>query len=75
MSAKEMFEKLGYVKIIDSNEYELTYKHKTHFNEITFCLEGRKITCDNENGKAILINEYELKAINKQVEELGWKNE
>lgn len=75
MTAKEMFEELGYIETIDSNEYEITYKHKAHFNEITFCLSGRKITCDNGNGKAIFINEYELKAINKQIEELGWNNE
>lgn len=72
-SARELFEELGYVKTIYSNEYELTYKHKAHFNEITFCLESEKISCDNGYGKSILINKYELQAINKQCEELGWK--
>lgn len=71
MKAKEMFEELGYIKSTN-NEYELTYKHKAHFNEITFCLEGEKVTCDNGNGKSILINKYELQAINQQCKELGW---
>lgn len=71
MKAKEMFEQLGY-KIIASNDYELTYKHIAHFNEITFCLEGEKVSCDNGNGKSILVNKYELQAINQQCKELGW---
>ena len=71
-SAEEMFAELGYVKIIDNNEYELTYKHKVHFNEITFCLKGKKISCDNGCGKSILIDTYELQAINQQINELSW---
>ena len=73
-NAREMFEELGY-KIIASNDYELTYKHIAHFNEITFCLEGEKVSCDNGNGKSILVDKYELQAINKQISELGWLDE
>lgn len=65
-SAKEMFEELGYEKI---NETKIIYKGK-HFS-------NRPIHIAFFDNRKILITESigieELQAINKQVEELGWK--
>ena len=68
MTAKEMFEKLGYKLINDKN---IVYKG-THFT-------GRIIHIAFFSDKQILITQSigieELQAINKQVEELGWNKE
>ena len=65
MSAKEMFEELGY-KLI--NEKNIVYKN-IHFT-------GRITHIAFFNNKKILVTQSiglkELKAINKQIEELGW---
>lgn len=72
MTAKEMFEKLGYKK---DTTYKI-YGHLYYFNEdikIDFDLEDKdfyKYSCLNDCRCSI--NMQELKAINKQVEELGW---
>ena len=67
MSAKEMFEKLGY-KRTTNNKNIVEYTHKIY--------EGKYIYFGKQN-KWIETFEYitleELQAINKQVEELGWK--
>ena len=68
MSAKEMFEKLGY-KLYNQNIYLEYVKEEEnitfYINEKTFC------KCNGyEIGEITL---EELQAINKQVEELGWK--
>lgn len=69
MNAKEMFEKLGYKKVsLNSSgyiEYE-RFKDDKHFN---FDLITKKILVWWGG-----ITVEELKAINKQCEELGWKN-
>jgi len=68
MTAKEMFEELGYKLINDKN---IVYKG-THFT-------GRIIHIAFFSDKQILITQSigieELQAINKQVEELGWNKE
>lgn len=68
MTAKDMFEDLGY-KLI--NEKNIVYK-STHFT-------GRIIHIAFFSDKQILITQSigieELQAINKQVEELGWNKE
>lgn len=78
MSAKEMFEKLGYT-FKNHCRYLKNYKNgKTIF--ITFD-EKKKTIVKGKCGYAnepININDYritmrELKAINKQCEEMGWK--
>ena len=65
MSAKDMFEKLGYKLINDKN---IVYKG-THFT-------GKIIYIVFFSDKQILITQSigieELQAINKQIEELGW---
>ena len=67
MSAKEMFEKLGYryMKTL-SNKEHIVYRHTKSKGEIIFNLIFKGI----ENDYAITLEE--LQAINKQVEELGW---
>ena len=78
MTAKEMFEKLGYKQIKQ-------HKHLTHLivyekydrqydetSKITFNTSGRVISKElNDEGWCIFIPE--LRAINKQVEELRWE--
>lgn len=77
MSAKEMFEALGY-KLVYKNKYEVKYKKPYEVNQFlpkefasfyeivinfgykTIYKKGSYMTFD------------ELKAINKQIEELGW---
>lgn len=65
MSAKEMFEELGY-KYEFNNKYHIRYYNVEKDNYIWFDLQL----------KTLEISEYcnlkELKAINKQIEELGW---
>lgn len=68
MTAKEMFEKLGYKLINNKN---IVYK-STHFT-------GRITHIAFFSDKQILITQSirikELQAINKQIEELGWNKE
>ena len=80
MSAKEMFEKLGYKELIknktymfyvkelrDNPEYENDYIHlEFDFKDKTIC----KTYGDDNSVYEITLEE--LQAINKQVEELKW---
>ena len=79
MTAKEMFEKLGYKidmifghilsysKILDNNvEKSITFNDTGTYKFFTIIVEDRKNPT---------INLEELQAINKQVEELEWNNE
>lgn len=67
MNAEEMFEKLGYKKVpLNSSECLYYERYDEHFS---FDLISKEIgVCD------YYITMEELKAINKQCEELGWKN-
>lgn len=85
MSAKEMFEKLGYE--IDEQENYIVYwkvakKQRLNFynnqNEIQIefnlsykTIEKRELMQLDENSNIITLKE--IQAINKQIEELGWK--
>lgn len=79
MSAKEMFEKLGY-ELNSENEWNLTYSKDIILNQfytspitINFRKKNeRVIEKYDANGKSVPIYMYDLQAINKQVEELGW---
>ena len=110
MTAKEMFEELGYIQRCNDNEQIFYYqKEETFTNSIEFrkyakdyCITGMRWypldssqwTTMNENN--LFRDEFDkycarygkwcseyfnyvdiplLKAINKQVEELGWNNE
>ena len=76
MKAKEMFEELGYERKYEYIPYvnceDIEYKKDNHI--IRFCMT------ELGNDLQIISKDYqvdlgikELKAINKQVEELGWK--
>lgn len=72
MSAKEMFEELGLFKKIDDEEcieYELISDLWRYY--IIFNKEYKTINFNMYEE----INMQELKAINKQIEELGWNDE
>jgi len=77
MSAKEMFEELGYEykesyfnnklnRIIITDDY----KYSTH---IIFAIENQSIKATLKNDQAGWVSMKLLKAINKQVEELRWE--
>ena len=78
MSAKDMFEALGYEQVIGDKEhyfYEFIQYRDNEFQRwITFEFNDKTISCgmydDPVEPMNITINE--LKAINKQVRELGW---
>ena len=83
MTAKELFEELGYKKEID-NKIHITYYNGNFENEqkcdkqITFDLESKSFIAyspyelNDYEDCSIFINIDELQAINKQIEELGW---
>ena len=81
-SAKEMFEELGYKQVSITNN-SVRYEGKpTMIGAYEFYIEiwKREEIDDFLIRKSTIIKEYvsniwgeELKAINKQVEELGWK--
>lgn len=66
MTAKEMFEKLGYNKVV-SNEYLIEYTNCEITKKVVF-YKNLKEVLSYETTLTIPL----LKAINKQVEELGW---
>ena len=66
MTAKEMFEKLGY-DLMHNIEYQIMYYNSIYDTYIYFYKTRKHIEITNE------ITSEELQAINKQVEELGWK--
>lgn len=75
MTAKEMFEKLGW-------EYQDTVVYSPNFYYIKTVVIGRPITFEIdfkvEDKKLFIegvITLEELKAINKQISELGWDND
>lgn len=82
MSAKEMFEELGYEQTKLKKFVKYTYKkYISNWYHIMFDLEEKTIDCYISNDSPFSPPEpfsttiNELKAINKQVEELGWNNE
>lgn len=83
MSAKEMFEELGYHEAYEHNNI-ITYHKEEHNPYILygfeFVLNHEFISCYRKVGNkfnygAVNLSLEELKAINKQIEELGWFNE
>ena len=81
MTAKEMFEKLGY-ELKRNSQWFLSYEKETTYDGIdviTFIYKDKRIQSYNIfpvdrhlTAKDITLDE--LQAINKQVEELGWNN-
>ena len=78
-SADEMFEELGYENIINETcicEYRKYFELK-RARHIIFAIDKTISVCE-ENEKTLAVNRdyfnmQELQAINKKVEELGWK--
>ena len=73
MTAKEMFEKLGYEYKETNDEDEIRYKSKSGAFIICFYKAMQQVYCYTKNDEPFGIDVNELQAINKQVEELGWK--
>ena len=76
MSAKEMFEKLGYKYSecwFESELDEIYYKKQGKYTpQINFSLNHKTIFVYREDYKSSCFDMKLLQAINKQVEELGW---
>ena len=73
MSAKEMFEELGYKyhNYAGYISYQKDIPNKvTYF--IAFDYKDRTVTKHQVSDRYLSITISELKAINKQIEELGW---
>lgn len=73
MTAKDMFEKLGY-KLMQNDVNYLIYNFEDAF-EIRFYKPQQQIEICYENLFYGTLNLEELQAINKQVEELGWNDD
>lgn len=73
MSAKEMFEKLGYELSKNDKKY-IIYENKICDTsmKIIFDLDFKIVKKSYNRNDASWIHLQELQAINKQVEELGW---
>lgn len=78
MTAKEMFEKLGWRNTFTSS-HVITYEKKSRSGRsrriIQFLLKSKSFCINEESTFAQTYSLEELKAINKQIEELGWDNE
>ena len=83
-SVKEMFEELGYTyKLVDNTKIQcegvIIYSHKTQDLIIQFNLWSKivvyqiKNTMQGYDKIAIFITKELIRAINKQIEELGWE--
>lgn len=89
MSAKEMFEKLGWYDVSRNYQSLIRYEKHEFINdrpvitsvefELGAILDGKNevyfMTRYDGNSGCTHITAEELQAINKQVEELGWNNE
>ena len=73
MSAKDMFEKLGYEKIQDDVNW-LIYSFQKVF-KICFYKPQQDLQIDCLDNIYNTIDMDELQAINQQVKELGWLDE
>ena len=77
MSAKEMFEKLGYKEV--NSQDKVAYFNKKDNVRIRFYelhnQYGKSIQIEDDCHMSTFIGMKELQAINKQIEELGWDKE
>lgn len=80
MNAIEMFEAIGYHPVVLSPKYcSYSFDDGRYVKGIEFIgikkevkLISLEIDNDNKSQDEFVLDEYELKAINKQCEELGW---
>lgn len=71
MSAKEMFEKLGYEHF--NNSLRISYNNfEKECKLIEFQLNKKKMILADDSEEIVELSIQEIKAINKQIEELGW---
>lgn len=74
MTAKEMFEELGYDYF--ENHYRITYQNfDVECKLIEFDKMKKKMDLADDSEEVVELSFKELQAINKQVEELGWNND
>lgn len=75
MSAKEMFEKLGYKYI--ENDRGIVYSKSNNDSKLFICFnkESKSFFKDDIKFVSYDIDMQELKAINQQIKELGWLDE
>ena len=71
-SAKEMFEKLGYDYF--NNGLRITCQNYkiSECKLINFDLKQKKMWLADDSSEIVELSYNEIKAINKQIEELGW---
>lgn len=71
-SAKEMFEELGYIYF--ENEFRITYQNYkiSECKLIELNLKEKKMWLADDSEEVFELSFKEIKAINKQIEELGW---
>lgn len=70
-SAKETFKKLGYNYF--ENEYRITYQnYENECKLIEFNLKEKKMWLADDEKEVVILSYKEIKAINKQLKELGW---
>lgn len=76
MTARDMFEKLGYTRNLDSKKliYAKEQKGMFRYLEITFDLTEKEVELYDDH-EAYTINKALLKAIQQQLKELGWLEE
>ena len=76
MTAKKMFEKLGYEYSLICNGiiHEIKYEHKDEHGKIVFKLNYKVFYADIDD-YSVLIDMPTFKAIHRQLEELGWLDE
>ena len=80
MTAREMFESIGYHQVVISPKYcSYSFDDGGYIKSIEFIGIKKEIRLhdletynDNKSQGVFVLDEYELKAINKQMEELGW---
>lgn len=80
MNAREMFKAIGYHQVVISHKYcSYSFDDGGYIKSIEFIGIKKEIRLhdletynDNKSQDVFVLNEYELKAINKQCEELGW---
>jgi hypothetical protein len=75
MSAKEMFEELGYEYERQGKDIYCEKEFPVTKARIYFCDRKRTIDIATDEHITFDLDLQELQAINKQIEELGWNNE
>lgn len=75
MTAKEMFEELGYEYF--NNGLRITYQEfiKSECKVIEFDLKKKTMLLADDSEEVVILNSKEIQAINKQIEELRWNND